>query len=72
MTVYQACQLAKVRIPKFCFHEALSVSGNCRMCLVEVERNPKLVPACSFLVAPEMKIITESEKVRLARGYYLG
>jgi NADH dehydrogenase/NADH:ubiquinone oxidoreductase subunit G len=71
MTVYQACQVAKIRIPKFCYHEALKVSGNCRMCLVEIKHNPKLVPACAFLVAPGMKIITKSERVRIARGYLI-
>ena len=42
-TIYQACQEAGVEIPRFCYHERLSVAGNCRMCLVEVEGVPKPV-----------------------------
>ena len=41
MTVLQACELAKVEIPRFCYHERLSIAGNCRMCLVEMEKSPK-------------------------------
>ena len=37
MTVLQTCELAGVEIPKFCYHEKLSIAGNCRMCLVEIE-----------------------------------
>ena len=41
-TVLQACEAAGAEIPRFCYHEKLSVAGNCRMCLVEMERSPKL------------------------------
>ena len=44
-TILQACEAAGVEIPRFCYHERLSVAGNCRMCLVEVEKAPKPVPA---------------------------
>ena len=47
MTVLQACELAGAEIPRFCYHERLSIAGNCRMCLVEVEGNPKPVASCS-------------------------
>ena len=40
MTVLQACELADVEIPRFCYHEKLSIAGNCRMCLVELEKSP--------------------------------
>ena len=43
-SVIQACEKAGVEIPRFCYHERLSVAGNCRMCLVEVEGSPK--PVC--------------------------
>ena len=41
-TVLQACAAAGVQIPRFCYHDRLSVAGNCRMCLVEIEKNPKV------------------------------
>uniref|UniRef100_A0A3B4AA53 2Fe-2S ferredoxin-type domain-containing protein n=1 Tax=Periophthalmus magnuspinnatus TaxID=409849 RepID=A0A3B4AA53_9GOBI len=40
-TVLQACEKAGIQIPRFCYHERLSVAGNCRMCLVEIEKAPK-------------------------------
>lgn len=46
-TIYQACVEAGVEIPRFCYHERLSVAGNCRMCLVEVEGAPKPLAACA-------------------------
>lgn len=49
-TVLQACALVGVEIPRFCYHERLAVAGNCRMCLVEVEKSPKPVAACAMPV----------------------
>ena len=46
MTVLQACELAGVEIPRFCYHERLSIAGNCRMCLVEMEQNLLLHALC--------------------------
>ncbi|CAD8076494.1 unnamed protein product [Paramecium sonneborni] len=67
-TIFQACYSAGVIIPRFCYHERLAVAGNCRMCLVEVEKSPKPVAACAAQVAPGMRILTKSEKTRIARG----
>lgn len=67
-TIFQAWHEAGVTIPRFCFHERLAVSGNCRMCLVEVEKSPKPVASCAMNVMPGMKIITKSERTRIARG----
>ena len=67
LTVLQACEKAGVEIPRFCYHEKLSIAGNCRMCLVEVEKAPKPVAACAGQVMPGMRINTESEKTRIAR-----
>src|SRR5690625_6570438 len=61
-----AAQLG-IDIPHFCYHPALSVPGNCRMCLVEVEGARKLEPACYFKVEDGMKIHTENDKVHTAR-----
>jgi len=63
----QACQAAGVDVPRFCYHERLSVAGNCRMCLVEVEKAPKAVASCAFPVMPNMAIKTSTDKVRKAR-----
>ena len=52
LSILQACEYANIDIPRFCFHEQLSVAGNCRMCLVEVEKAPKLVASCAALLAP--------------------
>lgn len=68
MTVFQACYEQGIIIPRFCYHEKLSVAGNCRMCLVEVEKAPKPVAACAAGVMPGMKINTTSELARIARG----
>ncbi len=62
-SVLQACEAAGVEIPRFCFHERLSISGNCRMCLVELERAPKLIASCAMPVGDGMVIHTKSDKV---------
>lgn len=66
-TIIQACEKAGVEVPRFCYHERLSIAGNCRMCLVEVERSPKLVASCAMPVMPDMVVHTESDKVKKAR-----
>ena len=48
MTVLQACELAGAEIPRFCYHERLSIAGNCRMCLVEMEKSPKPIASVSY------------------------
>ncbi|PVV02754.1 hypothetical protein BB560_002782, partial [Smittium megazygosporum] len=65
--IIQAAEKIHVDIPRFCYHERLGVAGNCRMCLVEVEKNPKLVASCAFPVTPGMKVITTSDKIKKAR-----
>ncbi|KAL1139898.1 hypothetical protein AAG570_006875 [Ranatra chinensis] len=66
-TVLQAAALAGVEIPRFCYHERLSVAGNCRMCLVEVEKSPKPVAACAMPVMKGWRIKTNSDMTRKAR-----
>lgn len=66
-TIIQACDSAGVEVPRFCYHERLSIAGNCRMCLVEVEKSPKLVASCAMPVMDGMSIKTSSEKVKKAR-----
>mgnify|MGYP000674513568 CR=1 FL=1 len=67
INVLQACELAGHEIPRFCYHERLSVAGNCRMCLVEMERSPKPIASCHMPAKDGMKIWTDSEKTRKAR-----
>lgn len=52
MTVLQACEVAGIDIPRFCYHSRLSIAGNCRMCLVEVEKSPKPVASCAMPALP--------------------
>mmetsp|Transcript_25124 Transcript_25124/g.44793 ORF Transcript_25124/g.44793 Transcript_25124/m.44793 type:complete len:629 (-) Transcript_25124:652-2538(-) len=66
-SVMAACDAAGVDIPRFCYHHRLSVAGNCRMCLVEVEKAPKPVASCAMPAAPGMKIKTDTPLVKKAR-----
>ena len=66
-TVLQACELAGREIPRFCYHERLSIAGNCRMCLVEMERSPKPIASCAMPAADGMTILTDTPLVRSAR-----
>ena len=66
-TVLQACEMAGFTVPRFCYHERLSVAGNCRMCLVEVEKVPKPVASCAYPLMPNMRIHTETPMVKKAR-----
>ncbi|CAL9766415.1 unnamed protein product [Musa acuminata subsp. burmannicoides] len=67
MTVLQACEVAGVDIPRFCYHSRLSIAGNCRMCLVEVEKSPKPVASCAMPALPGMKIKTDTPVAKKAR-----
>ena len=67
LTVLQACEKAGVEIPRFCYHEKLSIAGNCRMCLVEMEKSPKPVASCAMPAADGMNIKTNTALVEKAR-----
>jgi len=66
-TVLQACEAAGVEIPVFCYHPKLSIAGNCRMCLVEMEKSPKPIASCSMPVSEGMVIRTNTPMVEKAR-----
>src|SRR3546814_913366 len=66
-TVLQACEAAGKEIPRFCYHERLSIAGNCRMCLVEMEKSPKPVASCAMPDADGQVVYTASEKTKKAR-----
>jgi len=66
-SILQAIESTGINVPRFCFHERLSVAGNCRMCLVEIEKSPKPVASCAMPTMPGMKIFTNSPMVKKAR-----
>ena len=67
LTVLQACEQAGVEIPRFCYHEKLSIAGNCRMCLVEIEKSPKPIASCAMPAIDGMNIKTNTPLVEKAR-----
>jgi NADH-quinone oxidoreductase subunit G len=60
--IIQAADKANIPIPRFCYHDKLPIAANCRMCLVEVEKSPKPMPACATPVMEGMKVLTRSQK----------
>jgi len=66
-TILQAAQMLGIYVPHYCYHPALSIVASCRLCLVEVERSPKLVPSCSTPVGEGQVIHTQSDKATRAR-----
>ena len=67
-SILQACEQVGVEIPRFCYHDRLSVPANCRMCLVELEGAPKPVASCAMAAGDSMTIHTNSEKGKKARN----
>ena len=67
-TVLQACEMLGIEVPRFCYHDRLSIAGNCRMCLVEQERSPKPIASCAMPCADKMVIRTNTPQVRKARN----
>jgi NADH-quinone oxidoreductase subunit G len=65
--VIQVADEAGIYIPRFCYHKELSIAANCRMCLVEVEKSPKVLPACATPVMAGMKVFTKSPKALAAQ-----
>ena len=67
MTILQACEQAGKEVPRFCYHDRLSIAGNCRMCLVQMERSPKPVASCAMPVADGMVVYTDTPEVKKMR-----
>src|ERR1700761_6981264 len=67
----EACKSVGIEVPSFCYYPGLSLQGACRMCLVEIEKMPKLQTACTTVVAEGMVVRTNTEQVRQARKYML-
>src|SRR5262245_27667861 len=69
--IIEAADNANIYIPRFCYHKKLSIAANCRMCLVEVEKSPKPLPACATPVNDGMKVFTQSAKAIEAQKYVM-
>ncbi|MDX1924022.1 MAG: NADH-quinone oxidoreductase subunit NuoG [Rickettsiaceae bacterium] len=67
LTLIQACEIAGIEIPRFCYHDKLKIAGNCRMCVVEVEKSPKPVASCAMPVSEGMIVRTNTPNVKKAR-----
>jgi NADH-quinone oxidoreductase subunit G len=67
LTILQACELAGIEIPRFCYHERLAIAGNCRMCLVAMQGSPKPIASCAMPAADGMIVETDTPKVHAAR-----
>ena len=67
LTILQACETIGIEIPRFCYHERLSIAGNCRMCLVEMEKSPKPIASCAMPAAEGMVIKTNTPKIEKSR-----
>ena len=67
LTILQACEEAGLEIPRFCYHDRLSIAGNCRMCLVDVEGAPKPIASCAMPINEGMSIHTNTQSVKKAR-----
>ena len=65
--IFQACLKLGITLPSFCYHEKLNIAGNCRMCLVELEKNVKPVAACAFPIINGLNIFTDTPLVKKAR-----
>lgn len=66
-SIIQAADKAGVTIPRYCYHDKLAIAGNCRMCLVDVEKMPKLIASCAMPVQNGMVVHTDSERIHKAR-----
>ncbi len=71
LNLIQAAERLGIEVPHYCYHPALSISGNCRMCLVEIEKMPKLQIACNTRVTEGMVVKTTSPKVKAAQAAVL-
>jgi NADH dehydrogenase (ubiquinone) Fe-S protein 1 len=67
LTILQQCELNSIYIPRFCYHDRLSIAGNCRMCLIELETSVKPIIACSTSLVPNMSVYTNSKTVKKIR-----
>jgi NADH-quinone oxidoreductase chain G len=67
ISILEACEFVGIDVPRFCYHQVLSVAGNCRMCLIEIFNSPKPVASCALTISNNMKIFTDTPLVKKAR-----
>lgn len=67
LTIFQACFEKKIYVPRFCYHVALKIAGNCRMCLIEEKSSIKPVASCAVTIVDGMSVFTQTELVKKAR-----
>ena len=67
LTILQACEENGIQVPRFCYHEQLSIAGNCRMCLIELDKSVKPIASCAIACENGMKIFTNTILVKKAR-----
>jgi len=67
ISVLDACKFIGIKVPRFCYHESLSIAGNCRLCLVEIEKMPKPLASCITIVSNGMEILLNTPLVKKAR-----
>jgi NADH dehydrogenase/NADH:ubiquinone oxidoreductase subunit G len=67
VTIFQKCSQKNLDLPCFCYHENLSIAGNCRMCLVEIHTSLKLVVACAMPMQNNLKVYTSNYRIKKAR-----
>jgi NADH dehydrogenase (ubiquinone) Fe-S protein 1 len=67
LTIFQACDFLGILIPHFCYHDKLSIAGNCRMCLIEENKSLKPLASCAINITKNMKIFTDTELVKKSR-----
>ncbi|MBI4430361.1 MAG: (2Fe-2S)-binding protein [Candidatus Omnitrophica bacterium] len=70
-TVLQACEKLKIDVPRYCYHPGLSIAGNCRICMVEIEKAPKPAISCQTLSTEGMVVRTDTEQVKQVRSHIL-
>ncbi len=67
LSILEACKYIGINIPKFCYHENLSIAGNCRMCLIELQKTPKPVASCAMPIVNNMVVFTTTPQIKKAR-----
>jgi NADH dehydrogenase/NADH:ubiquinone oxidoreductase subunit G len=71
VSILEACRFVGIDIPRFCYHEILPVSGNCRMCLIELKDAPKPLAGCALPVSNKIRVFTDTPLVKKGREHIM-